>query len=275
MGINYVCWTTYNNEKGLLAMARILITGASRGIGRGTAVALAASGHEVIATARDVSSLDDVPAALRLSLDVTDQASVDAAIARAGRVDVLVSNAGATVRAPIETVPVAEVQRIIEVNTLGALRVVQAVLPGMRAQGSGQIVFISSIQGRLVLPLIGTYAVSKWALEALAETLAIESAHFGISVHVLQPGAVASGGAERAPVYLDDTNPYRPLLEKIAAFRTAPITVEEVADAVAKTVDQAGKAAFRIPVGETAKSLLAARKASPEDTPFLVGSLDW
>ena len=256
-------------------MARILITGASRGIGRGTAVALAARGHEVIATARDVTSLGDVPAALRLSLDVTDQASVDAAIARAGRVDVLVSNAGATVRAPVETVPLDEVRRIIEVNTLGSLRVAQAVLPGMRAQGSGQIVFISSIQGRLVLPLIGTYAASKWALEALAETLAIESGHFGISVHVLQPGAVASGGAERAPVYIDDSNPYRPLLDKIAAFRAAPITVGEVADAVSETVDQGGKAAFRIPVGETATSILAARKVAPENAPFLAASLDW
>jgi NADP-dependent 3-hydroxy acid dehydrogenase YdfG len=256
-------------------MARILITGASRGIGRGTAIALTARGHEVIATARDVESLSDVPAALRLSLDVTDQASVDAAIARAGRVDVLVSNAGATVRAPLETVPLDEVRRIIEVNTLGSLRVVQAVLPGMRAEGSGQIVFISSIQGRLVLPLIGTYAVSKWALEALAETLAVEAGHFGISVHVLQPGAVASGGAERAPVYIDDANPYRPLLDKIAGFRAAPIPVEEVADAVAETVDQGGRAAFRIPVGETATRLLAARKAAPEDAPFLTASLDW
>jgi NADP-dependent 3-hydroxy acid dehydrogenase YdfG len=256
-------------------MARILITGASRGIGRGTAVALAARGHEVLATARDVTSLGDVPAALRLSLDVTDQASVDAAIARAGRVDVLVSNAGATVRAPVETVPLDEVRRIIEVNTLGSLRVAQAVLPGMRAQGSGQIVFISSIQGRLVLPLIGTYAASKWALEALAETLAIESGHFGISVHVLQPGAVASGGAERAPVYIDDSNPYRPLLDKIAAFRAAPITVGEVADAVSETVDQGGKAAFRIPVGEAATSILAARKVAPENAPFLAAPLDW
>jgi NADP-dependent 3-hydroxy acid dehydrogenase YdfG len=256
-------------------MARILITGASRGIGRGTAVALAARGHEVIATARDVTSLGDVPAALRLSLDVTDQASVDAASARAGRVDVLVSNAGATVRAPVETVPLDEVRRIIEVNTLGSLRVAQAVLPGMRAQGSGQIVFISSIQGRLVLPLIGTYAASKWALEALAETLAIESGHFGISVHVLQPGAVASGGAERAPVYIDDSNPYRPLLDKIAAFRAAPITVGEVADAVSETVDQGGKAAFRIPVGEAATSILAARKVAPENAPFLAAPLDW
>ncbi|HEY5397366.1 MAG TPA: SDR family NAD(P)-dependent oxidoreductase [Trebonia sp.] len=144
-----------------------------------------------------------------------------------------------------------------------------------RARGSGQLVFISSIQGRLVLPLIGTYAISKWGLEALAETLAIESGHFGISVHVLQPGAVASGGAERAPVYLDDASPYRPLLDKIASFRAAPISVEEVGQAVAETVDQAGKAAFRIPIGEAAKTVLAARKAAPEDAPFLPGSLDW
>ena len=174
-------------------MARILITGASRGIGRGTAVALSARGHEVIATARDVASLDDVPAALRLGLDVTDQASVDAAMARAGRVDVLVSNAGATVRGPLETVPIEEVQRIVEVNTLGSLRVAQAVLPGMRAQGSGQIIFVSSIQGRLILPLIGTYAISKWGLEALAEALAVEVGHFGISV----PRAPARGGGVR------------------------------------------------------------------------------
>ncbi len=256
-------------------MARILITGASRGIGRGAAVELADRGHEVIATARDVSALDDVPAAVRLSLDVTDQASVDAAIARAGRVDVLVSNAGKTVRAPLETIPLEAVREIIELNTLGALRVAQAVLPGMRAQGSGQLIFLSSIQGRLVLPLIGAYAVSKWALEALAETLAVEAGHFGVSVHVLQPGAVASGGAERAQVYLDEANPYRPLLDKIGVFRAAPIPVEDVAVAIAETVDQAAKAAFRIPVGDAAKTVLAARKAAPEDAPFLPASLDW
>jgi hypothetical protein len=92
---------------------------------------------------------------------------------------------------------------------------------------------------------------------------------------VLQPGAVASGGAERAQVYLDDANPYRPLLDKIGAFRAAPISVEEVADAVAETVDQGAEAAFRIPVGDTAKSLLTARKAAPDDAPFLAAPLDW
>src|ERR1700761_3211806 len=256
-------------------MARVLITGASRGIGRATAVALTESGHEVIATARDVTALSDVPAAVRLSLDVTDQASVDAAVAAAGPVDVLVSNAGATVRAPVETIPLDAVRQLIELNTLGALRVAQAVLPGLRARGSGQLIFVSSIQGRLVIPLIGAYAASKWALEALAETLAIEAGHFGVSVHVLQPGAVASGGAERAPVYLDEANPYQPLLEKIGVLRSAPITVEEVAAAVATTVDQGPVAAFRIPVGDSATRVLAARKAAPEDAPFLPGDLDW
>jgi short-subunit dehydrogenase len=235
-------------------MQRILITGASRGIGRGTAVALAARGHEVIATARDVTTL-----------------------AAAGPVDVLVSNAGATVRAPVETVPLAAVQQLIELNTLGALRVAQAVLPGMRAQGPGQLIFVSSIQGRLVIPLIGAYSASKWALEALAETLAIEARPFGVSVHVLEPGAVASGGAGRAQVYLDDANPYRPLLDKIGGFRAEPITTEEVAGAgaVAATVDQGGQAPFRIPVGAPAEAVLAARKAAPGDAPFLAAPLGW
>jgi NADP-dependent 3-hydroxy acid dehydrogenase YdfG len=256
-------------------MSRILITGASRGIGRATAVALAGRGHEVIATARDVTALAGVPATLRLSLDVTDQASVDAAIDAAGPVDVLVSNAGATVRAPVETVPLAAVQQLIELNTLGALRVAQAVLPGMRSRGSGQLIFVSSVQGRLVIPLIGAYGASKWALEALAETLAIEARPFGVSVHVLQPGAVASGGAERAQVYLDDTNPYRPLLDKIGGFRSDPISTEEVAGAVAATVDLGAHAPFRIPVGAPAEAVLAARKAAPEDAPFVAAPLDW
>ncbi|GAA5186232.1 hypothetical protein GCM10023322_32010 [Rugosimonospora acidiphila] len=256
-------------------MARILITGASRGIGRATAVALGGKGHEVIATARDVSMLDDIPAAQKLQLDVTDQASVDAALARAGRVDVLLSNAGSTVRAPLETIPLDAVRDLFELNCFGALRVAQGVLPQMRERGSGQIIFMSSIQGRFVIPLIGTYGAAKQALEAFAETIAIEAGHFGVSVHVLQPPAVTSGGAERAQVYLDDDNPYRPLLDKLGPFRAAPVSVEQVADAVAATIDAGSEAAFRIPIGETAKSILAARKAAPDDALFLAAPLAW
>jgi NADP-dependent 3-hydroxy acid dehydrogenase YdfG len=255
-------------------MSRVLITGASRGIGRGIAEELAARGHEVIATARDAGTLADVPAAARLPLDVTDERSVTAAVAAAGPVDALVSNAGATVRAPMETVPVAEVRRLFDLNTFGALRVAQAVMPGMRERGAGKLIFMSSIQGRVAIPLIGPYAASKWALEAIAETLAIEAAHFGISVHLLEPAAVSSGGAERARVFLDDSNPYRPLLDQVRGFRSDPVTVQEVAGAVALALEDAHPQ-LRIPVGAPAASVLAARKAAPEDVPFLAAPLDW
>jgi NAD(P)-dependent dehydrogenase (short-subunit alcohol dehydrogenase family) len=256
-------------------VSRILITGASRGIGRAVATTLTERGHDVVATARDVSALDDLAVAARLPLDVTDQASVDAAVAAAGPIDVLVSNAGSTVRAPVETVPLDAVRDLFELNTFGALRVAQAVLPGLRGRGRGQLVFVSSVQGRLVIPLVGPYAAAKWALEAFAETLAIEARHFGISVHVLEPGAVASGGAERAQVHLDEDNPYRPLLDAVAAFRPDPIGVDEVAAAVADTIELGADAPFRAPVGRAATTALAARKAAPEDEPFLNAPLEW
>ncbi|MFJ4783680.1 SDR family oxidoreductase [Streptomyces sp. NPDC088794] len=256
-------------------MARVLITGASRGIGKGVATALHEQGHEVIATARSVSMLDDLPAAQKLQLDVTDQASVDQALAEAGHIDVLLSNAGATVRAPLETIPLTALSDLFELNTFGALRVAQGVLPQMRRRGTGQLIFMSSVQGRYVIPLIGAYGATKHALEALAETLAIETRHFGVSVHVVQPPAVASGGAERAQVHLDDTNPYRPLLDRLGPFRAAPVSVQEVADAVTATIAEGDKAPFRIPVGENAEAVLTARKAAPDTAPFLAAHLDW
>jgi NADP-dependent 3-hydroxy acid dehydrogenase YdfG len=132
-------------------MSSVLITGANRGIGRATAIELAGRGYRVIATARRPETLDDLPVDQRLRLDVTDQASVDQAIRDAGEIDVLVSNAGVTVRAPLESVPLSEVERLIQINTLGGLRVAQGVLPAMRERRSGRLVFISSIQGRMVL----------------------------------------------------------------------------------------------------------------------------
>ncbi|OBA63324.1 short-chain dehydrogenase/reductase [Mycobacterium sp. 1100029.7] len=256
-------------------MVRVLITGSSRGIGKATAIALAEQGHEVVATARDVSSLAGLPVAQRLELDVTSQESVDAAIEQSGRVDVLISNAGATVRAPLETIPLTAVRELFELNTFGALRVAQAVLPQMRERRSGQLIFMSSVQGQFVIPLIGAYGATKHALEALAEAVAIEAGHFGVSVHIVQPPAVASGGAERAQVYLDDDNPYRALLGQLGAFRTEPVEVDDVTRAVSDVINDGPRAALRIPVGETAAAQLAARKAAPNAEPFLVAPLDW
>jgi len=195
-------------------------------------------------------------------------------IAAAGELDALVSNAGETLRAPAESVPLAEVSRLFQLNTVGALRAAQAVLPGMRARGRGRLLFISSITGRVVVPLGGAYAASKWALGALAEAIAIEAGHFGVKVTLLEPGAVSSGGSERAATLLGDDDPYLPLARQLAALRGDPITVEEVAQAAADTLEDPDPP-LRLPVGRPAATLLAARHAAPDDVPFLVAPLRW
>jgi NAD(P)-dependent dehydrogenase (short-subunit alcohol dehydrogenase family) len=255
-------------------MSSVLITGASKGIGRAIAVELSRRGHRVIATARRQETLADLPVDQRLRLDVTVQESVDQAIQDAGDIDVLVSNAGETVRAPLESVPLAEVERLFQLNTLGALRVAQGVLPAMRERGAGRLVFVSSIQGRLVVPMIGPYGASKWALEALAETLAIETGHFGIKVSVVQPGPVSSGGAERARVFLTENDPYTPLYEALSVLRGEPVTPEEVAATVADTIENP-EPPLRVPVGAPAKLVLQARKEAPESEPFLLAEINW
>jgi NAD(P)-dependent dehydrogenase (short-subunit alcohol dehydrogenase family) len=255
-------------------MSSVLVTGASRGIGRAIAIELARRGHRVIATARRPETLADLPVDQRLALDVTVQDSVDQAIAEAGEIDAVVSNAGATVRAPLESVPLSEVERLFQLNTLGALRVAQGVLPAMRERGAGRLVFVSSIQGRLVLPMIGPYGASKWALEALAETLAIEVRHFGIKVSIVQPGVVSSGGAERASVFLTENDPYAPLYEALGALRGESVTPQEVAAVVAGTIEQP-EPPLRVPAGLPAQQALRARKEAPESEPFLTAEISW
>ena len=255
-------------------MSSVLITGASKGIGRATAIELAHRGHRVVATARQPETLADLPVDQRLQLDVTDQHSVDAAIAKAGEIDVVVSNAGATIRAPLETVPLTELEGLFQLNTIGALRVIQGVLPAMRRRGAGRLVFVSSIQGRLVLPIIAPYGASKWALEALAEGLAIETRRFGVKVSIVQPGAVATDGAAGAKSFFADDDPYLPLYRQLGALRGETVTAQEVAAVVADTVESP-EPPLRIPVGAPAEQALKARKAAPEDAPFIPAGLDW
>jgi NAD(P)-dependent dehydrogenase (short-subunit alcohol dehydrogenase family) len=255
-------------------MSSVLITGASRGIGRATAIELANRGHRVVATARRPETLTDLPVDQRLRLDVTDQDSVDQAIRAAGEIDVLVSNAGATIRAPLETVPLAELEQLFRLNTFGALRVVQGVLPAMRRTGAGRIVFVSSIQGRLVLPIIAPYSASKWALEAIAEGLAVEAGHFGITVSIVQPGAVATDGAARATSFFTDDDPYLPLYRQLGALRGDVVTPEEVAAVVADTIE-APEPPLRVPAGAPAEQALKARKEATDSTPYVPVPLDW
>jgi NAD(P)-dependent dehydrogenase (short-subunit alcohol dehydrogenase family) len=248
-------------------MASILITGASKGVGRATAVELAQRGHRVIATARDPRALDDLDVALRLRLDVTDQESVDAAVAQAGEIDTLVSNAGVIFAAAVEASPTAEIERLYEQNTVGAIRVVQAVLPQMRQRGKGRLLFVSSAAGRTVRPGNAAYAATKWALEGFGEALALELEGFGIDVTLAQPGPISTGALDDVLTYRLPGDPYAAVLGDGRIPPEAMSTPEEVASAIADLVEL-DTVPLRVPIGEVAKQVLAARDAAPYDRPF-------
>jgi NADP-dependent 3-hydroxy acid dehydrogenase YdfG len=249
-------------------MSSILITGASKGIGRATAVELARRGHRVIATARDPRALDGLDVDQRLRLDVTDQASVDAAVAKAGEIDVLVSNAGVIFRAAVEASPAAEIERLYALNTVGAVRVTQAVLPQMRERKKGRLVFVSSVGGRTVFPGNAAYAATKWALEAFAEALAMELADFGIDVTLAEPGPVSSGALDDPAAYRLPDYPYAFLFARGGRLAATMISPEEVATALADLTERPA-VPLRVPVGSTAEKVLAARDAAPYDRPFV------
>jgi NADP-dependent 3-hydroxy acid dehydrogenase YdfG len=236
-------------------MSSVLITGANRGIGRVIATEFARRGHRVVATARDPRTLADLDVSQRLALDVTEDASVAAAVAAAGDIDIVVANAGVIFYAAVEATPLAALQRLLNLNTVGAVRVAQAVLPQMRARGGGKLMFMSSVLGRVVLPPSAAYAATKWALEALVATLAIEVEPFGIQTTLLEPGAVSSGALDDVTTYTLPDDPYAVILGN-GGPRAGMITPEQVA---AEVVDAAEKPELplRIPIGDAARALLA------------------
>lgn len=177
------------------------ITGASRGLGRVWAEAALARGDKVAATARNMDSVIDLrerfgDAALPLALDVTVTEQAEAAISQAhahfGRLDVVVNNAGYTLVGTAEEASEAEVRALFDTNYFGMLRVIKAVLPRLRAQGSGHIVGVSSRLGLIGVPVLGFYSTSKWAVEGLHDSLSQEVGAFGIKVTLIEPGAYAT-----------------------------------------------------------------------------------
>ena len=174
----------------------ILITGASSGIGYDAALTLAKQGHKVYAAARRVEMMEPLQAfgVQVLRMDVTDEASmaqgVETVIKNEGRIDVLVNNAGYGYLGAIETVPMEEARRQVEVNVFGLARLTQLVLPQMRKQGSGRIVNTSSIAGKMVIYMGGWYNVTKYSVEAFSDALRMEMKPFGIDVVMIEPGAI-------------------------------------------------------------------------------------
>ncbi len=177
------------------------ITGTSRGFGRVWAEAALGRGDKVAATARKTADIADLKerfgdAVLPLALDVTDadqvRQSVQQAHAHFGRLDVVLNNAGYSLVGTIEEAGEADVRAEFDTNYFGALRVIQAALPLLRQQGGGHILGVSSTLGHVAFPLIGHYCASKWAFEALHESLAQEVKAFGIKVTLIEPGAYAT-----------------------------------------------------------------------------------
>ena len=177
------------------------ITGASRGLGRVWADAALKRGDRVAATARSLESIADLQEryganALTLELDVTRPEQVKEAVSQAhahfGRLDVILNNAGYPLIGTIEEASADDVRALYETNIFGTLSVIQATLPLLRKQGGGHILGVSSTLGHVAMPIIGYYCSSKWAFEAIHESLAIEVKPFGIKVTIVEPGAYAT-----------------------------------------------------------------------------------
>jgi NAD(P)-dependent dehydrogenase (short-subunit alcohol dehydrogenase family) len=188
-------------------MATWLITGCSTGLGRALAQAVLTHGHNAVVTARDVTTVQDLAAAfpdtgLALPLDVTDRARIssvlDQAKARFGGVDVLVNNAGYGYRAAVEEADDADVRQLFDTNVFGAVDMIKAVLPDMRARRSGSIVNISSIGARITPAGSGYYSATKAALEGISGSLRREVEPLGINVTVIEPGAFRTDFAGRS-----------------------------------------------------------------------------
>jgi NAD(P)-dependent dehydrogenase (short-subunit alcohol dehydrogenase family) len=201
----------------------ILVTGSSSGIGRATAIEAARRGHRVFASARHREDVADLTAKGidTLSMDVTDPGSIAAGVATvletAGRIDALVNNAGYGQYGAIEDVSDEEWRAQFEVNVFGAVAVLRAVLPGMRAARRGTIVNVSSLAGKVTVPFAGPYCASKHALEAISDALRVELAPWQIRVVVVEPGPITTHFGDRSRQatarILATPGPYSPFYE--------------------------------------------------------------
>jgi NAD(P)-dependent dehydrogenase (short-subunit alcohol dehydrogenase family) len=193
----------------------VLITGCSTGIGRATAEQLAGDGWNVHATARRPEVIEDLAekGCKIQALDVTDERSMEAAVTEAekdGPIGALVNNAGYSQSGAIETIPMESVRRQFETNVFGLMRMCQLVLPGMRGAGTGRIVNLSSMGGKLTFPGGGVYHATKHAVEALSDALRFEVKEFGIDVVVIEPGLIVTEFGETAAGSLDQVEEHGP-----------------------------------------------------------------
>ncbi|MBS1856772.1 MAG: SDR family oxidoreductase [Acidobacteria bacterium] len=255
-------------------MSIALVTGTSTGIGLATAVTLARAGHTVYATMRNpaggaaevraVAQAENLPIHV-LQLDVNSDESVRETFAHAGPLDVLVNNAGVGGHASVEEMPLEEFRSVMETNFFGALRCIKAALPAMRERRAGLIVNVTSVAGRLAGGAQGAYSASKWALEALSESLACEVAAFGIRVAVVEPGVIATPIFGKSDMRGESIYPHARRLD--AFFRASlknPVSPYVVGEAI-RDIVAGGNGKLRHPVGPDAAPLIASRAATSDE----------
>jgi NAD(P)-dependent dehydrogenase (short-subunit alcohol dehydrogenase family) len=220
-----------NGQRGKQVVKTVLITGATDGLGKATALLLAERGYRVFAAGRSAQKRAELDVVARekklplesVELNVDDDDSVKRGVAevlaKAGHLDVLVNNAGVNFTASVEDLSMEDWRRQFETNVFGVLRVTKAVLPGMRERRCGRIVMMSSVSGFLTPPTQGAYSGSKHALEGMSNALRLELYPFGIDVVLIQPGYIVTGiqkvAAEHAKPYFDNKkSPYASLYER-------------------------------------------------------------
>jgi NAD(P)-dependent dehydrogenase (short-subunit alcohol dehydrogenase family) len=258
----------------------VLITGCSTGIGRATAERLAADGWNVHATARRPESIEDLAErGCRIhALDVTDERSMESAvraIEEDGPIGALVNNAGYSQSGAIETIPMESVRRQFETNVFGLMRMCQLVLPGMRSAGSGRMVNLSSMGGKLTFPGGGVYHATKHAVEALSDALRFEVREFGIDVVIIEPGLIVTEFGETAAgslAEIEEHGPYSKFNSDVARVTanayTGPMArfgagPEAVARKIAKALT-ARRPSTRYTVSSSAKVMLGVRRLSTD-----------
>lgn len=256
----------------------VLVTGASAGIGKATALVLAQSGYTVYGAARRTEKLNDLKQAgvVPIAMDVTDEASMqaglDTILAKEKKIDILINNAGFGSYGAIEDVSISDARYQLEVNLFGAARLMQMVLPTMRQQRWGKIVNISSVGGKIATPFGGWYHASKFALEGLSDSLRNEVKPFGIDVIVIEPGGIKSewgGIAFDSLVKVSGQTAYGDMAGKFAnAFKG---TIDKNPDPVIignliKKAIELKKPKSRYSAGYLARPILIARKLLSDKT---------
>ena len=267
-------------------MNTILVTGSSTGIGFATAVSLMRAGHDVFATMRNpgkspellaLAAKEGLPITV-IPLDVDRDESVAAGVSHVlkarGRVDVLVNNAGVAQLGSVEATPVAQVRQIMETNFFGALRCIQAVLPGMRERKSGRIVNVTSVAGRLSFAGQSAYAASKFALEAVSEALAAEVKPFNIRVNVVEPGVIETPIFGKANDVSADIYPGPRRMQAVFdAALAQPVPASVIGDQIRDIVaDESWQ--LRYPGGPAAAGIMAWRASLTDEQYVAFGALD-